>query len=565
MSFGFSYFIHNLEKLKEEWDLVDPKEIESFDFSNLLIDMIEQINIYSKNNDFQGFLKVYDNLLYIMTIRLVKEKKNDRALELINQSSFLVDEGLARDNTVLAYSYYMLSIIFCEVVHPIHLDSYLEGINFLERSISLFQELSRLKNVSDFQKILKTYKRVYNSALSDLIHPIILDHISNQDVEKLSFESIKEEIVSKLDLKEEELNEELLVTTIFNIPMSHFNRNERSLDPVYYRGITALYKVILPNFISKIDSPELISPTLQSLSLMIYVLLKTKGIPFEDRLNDNIYFHEWIINTPIVENLPSILLASLKSLSEVYKFKGDIAKSNDFLYKSLTYEISNPFTVSSLYFSLIHNHVLEKDYLKALQLYGKYKSLFSENENHIIQSQIEFASALILTEKKDSRSRIKAEDIIKDLVTNNMLQSDHRSLALKHLIELRLIELEIYGDKEILDEIMGYIDAFEKQAEEDEEITLRIEALLLKGKINTINGDLALTKSQYEKASDLADQHGLGLLFKEIEHEKTRLDEKYEEWEKIIIENPSFVEKIKKLQVMEYMKKAQRMMGDIDR
>ncbi|MCE7736601.1 MAG: hypothetical protein GPJ54_17090 [Candidatus Heimdallarchaeota archaeon] len=563
MSISFSYFIHNIEKLKKEWNLLEEEENKSIG-QDSLIELLEQIDNCVNMKDFQGFLKKYDNLIYIITIRLVKKNRNEKAIDLIKQSSFLVNEGLVEDKTSLGNSYYSISKIFCDVVTPIHLNSYYEGIIFLEKSILIFQEIKREKNVRDFSQLLKTYKQVYRDTLLEQINPVILDLLSKENIKNLTFKNIKIKISSELDIKSEELSNELLLESIFNFPKLQIMKDNFLLDNKQYRTIISLYKDILSNFIHKITSYELISLTFKSLNFILLILLKTKIIPFEERLDDNIYFHDWIIKNPKAENFPIILVSSLKSLSEIFKFKGDITKSNYYLYKSLTYEISSPFTLSSINFSIIHNHVLEKEYLKALDQYGKYVSLFSTNDNNIIKSQLEFANALILTAKKDSRSRIKAEDVIKNLVEKNMLQSDHRSLAIKHLVELRLTELEIYGDPEILIEIMGYIDFFEKQAEEDEEITQRIEALILKGKINSIKGELALTKSQYEKASKLAGQHGLGLLFKEVEIERKRLEERYEEWERIIIENPSFVEKIKRMQVMEYMKKAQRMMVDID-
>ena len=82
---------------------------------------------------------------------------------------------------------------------------------------------------------------------------------------------------------------------------------------------------------------------------------------------------------------------------------------------------------------------------------------------------------------------------------------------------------------------------------------------ILKSKLLIIDGKMEEGLKLLEKAKTTAREKGLILFFKQAQHEEEIMIEKYEELRNMIENNASISERIDKLQLLEYIKNAQKM------
>ena len=179
---------------------------------------------------------------------------------------------------------------------------------------------------------------------------------------------------------------------------------------------------------------------------------------------------------------------------------------------------------------------------------------------------LKYAKALILKHSNRMRDKSEAERIFIDVLETEALEghlhiSRIKIPTLKHLIELRMDELRLYNQEEVLEEINTLISQLVDLTENQGLFLIFTEILILKAKLEMIQGRFDEAKIQLERAIELAHLKGLNLLKKQAEDELTNIRNDYEKMRDFVELNPSWYERINHLRISEYISKANRFMS----
>ena len=216
--------------------------------------------------------------------------------------------------------------------------------------------------------------------------------------------------------------------------------------------------------------------------------------------------------------------------------------------------------------ALIELYLSNNESSKAQNLMKEMKTNIRIIEDLRQYNYLKYAKAIILKHSNRMRDKSEAEKIFislleEDRITGNLHVSRLKIPTLKHLIELRMDELKLYNQKEVLDEILDLISQLVDLAENQGLFLIFTEILILKAKLEMIQGKFDSAKTQLERAIELAQLKGLNLLQKQAEEELANIRIDYEKMRDFVEMNPSWYERINRLRISEYISKANRFMS----
>jgi len=129
-------------------------------------------------------------------------------------------------------------------------------------------------------------------------------------------------------------------------------------------------------------------------------------------------------------------------------------------------------------------------------------------------------------------------------------------LAIINYCDLLLEELKTYGEEEVLREIIGLSKILTNISKRQNSFPLKIESLLLEGKLKLIQGEASVSLDKFNQAYDIASDHRLkGFKRKAFDLIKN-LEDELEKWKKLYAANASIAEKIETSQIASYLKSA---------
>lgn len=142
------------------------------------------------------------------------------------------------------------------------------------------------------------------------------------------------------------------------------------------------------------------------------------------------------------------------------------------------------------------------------------------------------------------RDHLKAADILKQLVDDDIVDPFFTSFALIFLCELLLEELSIYNNPEILAEINPLIEQLLKIAEYQNSYSWLAEGKLLQAKLALIQEKNEEATRLLTEAQQVAEEHGLNLFAQKISSEHDLLLEKIDEWDRLKKEDAPMADRI---------------------
>ena len=257
------------------------------------------------------------------------------------------------------------------------------------------------------------------------------------------------------------------------------------------------------------------------------------------------------------------LASSTRNLGNVYYKRGDLDQALKYYQESLLLleEVGNVHYIATTLLDLIiitidhHSLELTNQYLSQL------RGINTQVKEVLINQKFRFAEALILKTKPRMMYNVKAQEILKQLTTEEIAENELAIIIMVNLCELLLDELRTYNEVEIFQEVKDLIQKLQLVAKNQHSLPLIIDVSILQSKFALIEGDLTRAAEILDHAEKMAREKTLGLLEGKVIKEKQLLEEQHETWEDLITSNASFHERLKQTKLKDYIKDAQQLIS----
>lgn len=224
---------------------------------------------------------------------------------------------------------------------------------------------------------------------------------------------------------------------------------------------------------------------------------------------------------------------TLNNIGIIYMHKGKLDQAFDYLNQSLSLfrEVENRFLMAHSLLDLI-NIALDKSSLKmALQYLDQLEEINTLEKNKVISQQYRVAKAIILKTSIRSRQRVEAEEILKQVVTEEIVNHEVSIWAMLHLCELLLFELRITNDMDVLGELQALNKRISDIAKQQGSHWLLAEVYVFKSKLMLVELDLQGAQQYLDSAQVIAEEKGMKRLAAKILKEKETFQKQMSNWQ----------------------------------
>ncbi len=247
-------------------------------------------------------------------------------------------------------------------------------------------------------------------------------------------------------------------------------------------------------------------------------------------------------------------------VGELYQEKGDYDRALENLEKSMSIaeeyrEKLGAVRIFGVSDSLFHLALDMKDLEKAQRYLNRMKQIVDQEKNQAYLYNLLYSidKAIYLKYSPRALNRGKAEEILKQLIEEGILETEFLKMVLLNLCDLLLFELHATSEPEILDELQVYISQLFDTVKNSRSYSLLAETYLLKARLSLMTLDVIKTRQFLTKAQEIADKYGLNRLAIKISNEHDELLNKLDIWEKLKDSKASLSERMELARIDEQM------------
>ncbi len=232
---------------------------------------------------------------------------------------------------------------------------------------------------------------------------------------------------------------------------------------------------------------------------------------------------------------------TLANIGEIYRMKGSFAKAQEYYQQSLTLHdaLENDPLIAIILLELIWINLERGDSHSVQHYLQQLKQINERTENRVIDQRFRVASALVLKAGMRTRDKMKAGEILEQVVEEEIGDHSLTVTAMIHLCDLLISELKMTGEEVLFSEIKGLAQRLFKIAEQQSSHFLLVETYLIQSKLALIELDLGRARKLLSTALQIASEKGLDQLARELKNEQNLLQEQMQKWELIIKEKPT--------------------------
>jgi predicted amidohydrolase/Tfp pilus assembly protein PilF len=252
---------------------------------------------------------------------------------------------------------------------------------------------------------------------------------------------------------------------------------------------------------------------------------------------------------------PQDIATTLDNIGIIYRTQGELEKALDCFQQSLALEevMGNDIWSSYTLFYLILTALDQQDQTRAQAYLNQLQQLQVRTPNKKIQLRSQLAEALILKRSNRMSDKVQAQDLLNQIVNEENIWFEWTALAIINYCDLLLFEVKSFGDPEVWEEVKTLIQHFSTMAQDQQLIPMIVEALLLRAKFATIEGELQQARKYYDQAILTAVEKNLDLLAQQIITEKRAFEAEFEKWQDLIQRNASLQERLRMAQIEDYI------------
>ncbi|MFX0043552.1 MAG: tetratricopeptide repeat protein [Candidatus Hodarchaeota archaeon] len=246
----------------------------------------------------------------------------------------------------------------------------------------------------------------------------------------------------------------------------------------------------------------------------------------------------------------------LNNLGGEYRLIGELDRALEYLEKSL--EILNEWgtlrDIASIHDFLIQILIEKGDIERAQHYLDQLEQLNNQLKDKGLNILFLLNKALILKNSSRTRDRGRAEDIFKRILEDESTNYEIQISALPNLCDLLLMELQLTGDLEVLDELNQYITQLSDIAEKSGSFLVLGKSYLLKAKSALITYDLEHARRLLAQGQQIAEKYGLNQLAIQISNEHDKMLNQLDMWENLKESKAPLTERIELSRLSEQMK-----------
>ena len=271
--------------------------------------------------------------------------------------------------------------------------------------------------------------------------------------------------------------------------------------------------------------------------IMLTRILSTMGNIYAIRgeLNYSIKFYEQCLEISKEYNNKLFMASAFHGLSDSYRMKGDLERALEYIEQSmgLSRELGSFKNLAIRHNSLIKILIDMGDLERARNSLRDLEQLNNQLNDKIVNLIYIFDKALLLKTSPRARNRVKAEELLIQILEEENLSIAFLISALLNICELLLAELQITNDLEILEEINPLITRLLDLSEKSQSFWTLGETYLLQAKLELISLNLEEARRLLSKGQQIAEKYGLNQLAVKISNEHDQMLKQLEIWEKV--------------------------------
>jgi hypothetical protein len=247
----------------------------------------------------------------------------------------------------------------------------------------------------------------------------------------------------------------------------------------------------------------------------------------------------------------------LQNTGSIYLMKNETKKAHEYFQNGLanskkTGEIR---VKPSLLYHLVLSSLLLKDLKQAEKYLQELKELSIEAGFDQITRTYQFAKVLVLKESTRIQDWFKAIEILEEIVKEGKLSKGSQIDALFHLVEIRLKELQVTADQDILVEVKKQIEIIQKHAEERQQYTMIANLYRLKSQLALVELDAEKAVELLITAKTLAKEKNLQFIVTNIQEEQAKLEQQQNMWNRLKEQKAPLKETLKEVHLDSSAKK----------
>ncbi|MHA2224204.1 MAG: tetratricopeptide repeat protein [Candidatus Hodarchaeales archaeon] len=215
------------------------------------------------------------------------------------------------------------------------------------------------------------------------------------------------------------------------------------------------------------------------------------------------------------------------------------------------------YSITLTLYRLVIVHLERKDQIQAKGYLEELRAIFEDSPTGDIRTFCLLAEALFLKEASHRfREKVQAQDILREIVDDRQTTYYFRLLAMLHLCDLLILELKMFEDESLMEEVENIIEEVYKTAQTLKISPIIIEILILQTKFALMKGQGDTREDLLDQALLLAQTSGLTNYETRVKNEQQNLQNEYSKWMDLINQNISLREKIDQAHVQDYLKEA---------
>jgi tetratricopeptide (TPR) repeat protein len=221
-------------------------------------------------------------------------------------------------------------------------------------------------------------------------------------------------------------------------------------------------------------------------------------------------------------------------------------------------EIGNKRDLSGNLFLLIVAFA-EKSMLEQAQEYLQQLSRLNEQESdRFISQQYRFAQAKVLKRSNRIIEKVKSQEILQQLVTEDIYHPLDQFYTRLNLCELLIAELKSYGEQTVFQQIKSLQNEMFSLANKLQSSDLIVKSLIFQARLYLVDGNLQGAEKLLEQAKTTITEEDSSHLKNWITNEIKSLHTEFIKWADLIQQNLPLQERIDHARLAEYITQATR-------
>ena len=473
--------------------------------------------------------------------RLFTEGYSNKALEVLNEFEKKSDLTLNdRINCYLLKSFYLFTFSFFK-----------DALNYAEKAYQMSKE-SKNQFLEIYSMIMSGLFHLYTSKIEiaqDFIFKsenllsktVTLTPTENKRIRarinlvngfiqarKGDYDAAQEYFERGLKLYEELNNKVYVLWSLIRIGWIYYRKMELDKAKIHMKKCLTFQKTFRKRLVTDIYN-------------LLGVIYATTG-----ELEVSIEFYEQGLKLSEEENNLGGIAVIHANLFWVYFQRGDLNRCKELAEEALTFweESGRRNSIFSTFWNLFTVTYEMKSFEEA----QRYLNLMNQiNEQEYIKQQDQacrVSRAMMLKIDRGSRNRIKAEDLLKQVLEEEFTDKYIFITAFFQIADLLLFEFRLNENLEILNEAQILVSRVLVIAEKQHNFKFIAEAKLTQAKMALLTFNLEEARLLLSQAQQIADKHGLHLLARKISGEHDKLLDELNTWEKLKREGIPLAERI---------------------